>query len=115
MKRQGIDALFPLNGVNPNHRRLAGELDRGDDRVELGHVEITIELFARLPILDEQQGLALVEVRIEPGVEAAGCDPRRSEHVSERAQQCRPPFVGSYDLHREDDQDPCLSFVVCKK
>ena len=112
MERQSINALLPLNGVDPNYRCLAGEFDGCDNCVELGHIEIALELFARLPILDEQQGLALVEIRIEPRIEAARRDPRWSEHGSERTQQGRAPFIGSYDLHREDDQDWYLSVVI---
>jgi hypothetical protein len=114
MKRKGVDTLFPLNNVDPNHRRLAGELYGRDNRVELGQIEIAIELFARLPILDQQQGLAFVEIRIETGIQATGCNPRWSKHRSERPQQGRSPFIGCHDLHGENDQDPCLSVVVDK-
>jgi hypothetical protein len=115
MKRQGVNALLPLHCVNTDHRRFAGELDRRDNRIELGHIKIAIELLARLPIFDEQQSPAFVEIRIEPGIEAARRNPRWSEHGAERAQQRCSLFIGGYDLHREDDQDSCLSVAVRKE
>jgi hypothetical protein len=115
VKRQGLHALLPLNGVNPNHRSLAGKFDGCDNRIELGHVETSIELFSRLPILDEQQGLAFVKIRIESGVKATWRDPRWSKHGSKRTQQSCSPFIGCHDLHRENDQDPRLSIVACKE
>jgi hypothetical protein len=47
MKRQSVHALFPLDRIDPHHRRLAGELDCRHDRIELGHIEIAVELFTR--------------------------------------------------------------------
>jgi hypothetical protein len=115
MKRQGVDALLPLHCVNTDHRRFARELDRRDNRIELGHIKIAIELLARLPIFDEQQGLAFVEIRIETGIEAARRNPCWSKHRAESAQQRCSLFIGGYDLHREDDQDSCLSVAVRKE
>ena len=105
MKRQGVYALLSLDRVNPNHRRLAGKLDGRDDRVQLGHIEISFELLARLPIFDQQQRLASVDIRVETRVQAARSNPGWSEHRAEGAQQCCSPFIGGYNLHREDDHD----------
>jgi hypothetical protein len=114
MKRQGVHALFSLDGVNPNHRRLAGKLNCRDNRVELGHIETSIELFPRFPFFDEQQGLSSVEVGIETGIQAAWRNPRRTEHGSEGAQQRGSLLIRGHDLHREYNQDSCLSVGVCK-
>ena len=54
MKRQSVHALFPFNRIDANHRRLAGKLDGCDDRIDLGSVEIAIELLPRLPFFDQQ-------------------------------------------------------------
>jgi len=54
MKRQNINALLPLHCVNTNDGRLARELDCRNNRVQLGYIEISLELFSRLPIFDEQ-------------------------------------------------------------
>ena len=45
MKRQDLNALLPFNRVNANHRRLAGELNGCNDRIQLGHIEIALEFF----------------------------------------------------------------------
>ena len=99
MKRQGIYALFTLDRINPDHRRLAGKFDGRDDRIQLGHIEIAFELLARLPVFDQQQCLAPVEIRIETRVQAARRNPGWPEHRAKRAQQCRSPFIGGYNLH----------------
>ena len=72
MKRQDVHALFPLNRIDTNHGRLAREFDRRNDRIEFGHIQIAFELFTGLPFLDEQQCLALVQIRIEAGIQATG-------------------------------------------
>ncbi len=54
MERQSVHAFLPLDCVDANHWRLAGELNCRNNRVELGHIEIAFKLFARRPIFDEQ-------------------------------------------------------------
>ena len=98
MKRQSVHALFPLYRVNTNDGRLARELDSRDNGIELGGVEVALKLLARLPIFDEQQGLASVEIRIQAGIQTTWRNPRWSEHSAERAQQNCSPFIGGYDL-----------------
>lgn len=44
MKRQGIHALLSLDAVNTNYRCLAGEFDRGDNRIDFCGIEIVLEL-----------------------------------------------------------------------
>jgi len=85
-KRQGVHAFLPLYRVHANDGRLAGEFDCRNDRIKLGGVEIALELLARIPIFDEQQGLASVEIRIQAGLQTAGRDSRWAEHGRKRAQ-----------------------------
>jgi hypothetical protein len=115
MERQGIHAFLPLDGINADHRRLAGKFDSCNDRVQLGRVEIALELLARLPIFDQQQSLSSVEIRIETGIQAARGNPRWSKYRSKSAQQCWSLFVGGHDLDREDDQDSRLSSSYAKR
>jgi hypothetical protein len=98
VKRQNIHTFPPVYGVEANNGRLAGEFDRRYKRIEFGGVEIALELLARLPVFNHQQGLASVEIRIQAGIEAARSSPRWSEHGAERAQQNRSSFIRGYDL-----------------
>ena len=86
IRRQAVHAFPPLHRVDANDGRLAGELDCRNDRIELGGVEIALELLARILIFDEQKGLASVEIRIQAGLQTAGRDSRWAEHGRKRAQ-----------------------------
>jgi hypothetical protein len=77
VKRQCIHTLLPRDRVNANHWRLAGEFDRRDNRVELGSIEIVLELIARFPFFNEQKRFSFIEVREETDRETAGRYPRR--------------------------------------
>ena len=112
MKRQYLDTLLPFDRVDANHRGLAGKIDCCNDRIELGHIEIPLELFARFPLFNDQQRLAPVEFRIETRIEASRRNPCRPEHRTKSAQQCQSPVIGSHDMHREDNQDSCLSVAA---
>ena len=114
MKRQGVDTLLPLDCVNTHHRRFARELDCGDNRIELGHIEISLEMLTRLPFFDQQQSLTSVEIRIETSIQAARRDPRWTEHGAKNAQQSCSSLIGNHDLHREYDQGSYLSVAACK-
>src|SRR3954454_6203803 len=89
MQRQRIDAFFALDLIEAHHRCFARKLDRGDDGVELGAVEIALELLAGLPFLHEQKGLALVDLGVETGLHAACGRPGRTQQRTQRAQNCR--------------------------
>ena len=54
MKCQDVNALLPLYRVDANDRRFAGKLDRRDNRVELGCIEVALKLFPRFPVFDQQ-------------------------------------------------------------
>jgi hypothetical protein len=58
MKCQGAHTFFPLDCINTNHRRLAGELDCCNNRIELGRSEIGFKLLTRLPFFNEQENAA---------------------------------------------------------
>jgi len=62
MQRQRVYALLPLNRVNANYGCLAGEFDRSYDRIELCGIEISLELIARFPFLNEQEPFTFIEV-----------------------------------------------------
>jgi len=77
VKRQCIHTLLPLDGVNANHRCFAGEFDRPDNRIELGNIEITLELIARFPFFNEQKRFSFIKVRKETGRETTRRHPCR--------------------------------------
>ena len=62
MQRQGVHSLFPCDRIDTDYWRLARQINRGHNRVEFCHIEIALELFARLPVLDEQQGLPPIQI-----------------------------------------------------
>jgi len=109
MKRQHVDALFPLDGVDPHDGSLTRELDRSNERVELCRIEISFELLARIPFLDQNQGSAPVEIGEETRRAATWRDSRRFEDGSERTQQCGSHPVRRHDLQRKNDQGLLLS------
>jgi hypothetical protein len=98
MKRQYVHTFPPLYCIEANNGRLTGELYGRNNGVEFGGVEIALKLLARLPVFDEQQGPASVEIRIQPSIQATRRNSRRSKHGTERTQQNRSPFIRSYDL-----------------
>src|SRR5258706_399591 len=79
-KRQDVHAFRPLDRIEAHDGGLAAEFDCRNDRIQFGGVEIALELLAGLPILDEQQGPAAVEIRIQAGIQTPPRDPPRSKH-----------------------------------
>ena len=80
MKPQGVHALYSLDSINTNHRRLSGELDCRNNHIELGRIEIAFKLLTRRPFFDEQQSIAFVEVRIKTNIQATWSYSRRAKH-----------------------------------
>ena len=62
MQCQRVYALLPLDGVDANYGRLAGEFDRSYNRIELCGIEIALELIARFPFFNQQESFAFIEV-----------------------------------------------------
>ena len=114
MKRQGIHAFLPLNGVDSNHGRLAGELDCRNNCIELVAIEIVLELLPRLPFLYEHEGLAFIEVRVETGIQATRRHSRWPKHRAKSPEQLCSRLIGGNDLHRENDQGSILSAGPCE-
>src|SRR5260370_28450678 len=83
---QRIHAFLPLDRVNANHGRFAGEFDRSYNSIELRCIEIALELIPRFPFLDEQHGLALIEVREKAHGETTRRYARRLKDRSKRPQ-----------------------------
>ena len=85
-RREDVHALRSFDRVEAHYGGLAAEFDCRNDRIQFGGVEIALELLARIPIFDEQKGLASVEIRIQAGLQTAGRDSRWAEHGRKRAQ-----------------------------
>jgi hypothetical protein len=115
MKAQGVHALHPLDCINTNHRRLAGEIDCCNNHIELGRIEIAFKLLARRPFFDEQQSFAFVEVRTKTSIQATRSYSRWAKHRTKRSQQRRSPFISSTDLHRENDHGSVFSVAVATR
>jgi hypothetical protein len=113
MKSQYIDAHLPLYSVDVNHWSFAGEFNCRNNLSEPVGIKIALKLMTRFPFFDKHQSLRFVEVRVKANVQAARCDSCWTEHRHELAQKRCSSFVGSHDLHRENDQgsspnDRCL-------
>jgi len=104
MDSQRIHALLPLDGINANDRSLAGEFDRSYNGVELRYIKIALELIPRLPFLDKQHSLALVEVCQQTRRKTTRRYPRRFKDRPKCPQHCGSNSIRRHDFHREYNQ-----------
>mgnify|MGYP007031379486 CR=1 FL=1 len=109
MNRQHVDALFPLDGINSHDGSFARELDSSDESAELCRIEISFELLARIPFLNQNQGSPPIKIGEEAHRATPRRDPRRFEDRSKRTQQCGSHPVRRHDLQRKYDQGLLLS------
>jgi len=114
MVGQFFHAFLTVDIVNTNDRRFAAHIDCGDDGVQFVRREIRCKLFARLPLFQQEESFAFIEVNVEMRIEASWRGSRRAEQRTKRAQQHGSHFIGRYDLHRKNDHRfdfCCLSSV----
>jgi hypothetical protein len=82
-----------------NHRRLVTKFNCRNNSINLARIEISIELFSRLPFFDEKQVLAFIKVSLETRIDAAGQYSRWTEEGAKCAQDSCPLRIWCHDFH----------------